>query len=95
MSKFSNLIIKWPKSIDKAENGGRLGFLRKNLPPPKRPTGFASAQGHLSIPNLPNRLSAPFYGDTVRCTFSQPPSIERAGKTTGGSSIGGGYEWWL
>ena len=34
MSKFSNFIIKWPKSVEKLENGGRLGPLRQNSPPP-------------------------------------------------------------
>ena len=34
MSKFSNSKIKWPISGEKLENGGRLGPLRQNLPPP-------------------------------------------------------------
>ena len=33
-SKFSNFKIKWPKSVEKVENGVRLGPLGKNLPPP-------------------------------------------------------------
>ena len=39
MSKFSNLKIKWPKSVEKLENGGRLGPLRQDLPPPPPPNG--------------------------------------------------------
>ena len=38
MSKFSNLKIKWPKSVQKLENGDRLGPLRQNLPPPPKKT---------------------------------------------------------
>ena len=39
MSKFSNFKIKWPKSVEKLENGGRLGPLRQDLhPPPKKKT---------------------------------------------------------
>ena len=34
MSKLSNFKMKWPKSVEKLENGGRLGPLRQNLPPP-------------------------------------------------------------
>ena len=44
-------------------------------------------QGQLSRKNTQNRLSVPFYGEMVRCTFSQPPPIERAGQTTGGSFL--------
>ena len=44
-------------------------------------------QGQLSRKNTQNRLSVPFYGQMVRCTFSQPPPIERAGQTTGGSFL--------
>ena len=36
MSKFSNVKIKWPKSVEKLENGGRLGPLRQDLPPPQK-----------------------------------------------------------
>ena len=36
MSKFSNFKIKWPKSVKKLHNGGRLGPLRQDLPPPKK-----------------------------------------------------------
>ena len=44
MTKFSNFKIKWPKSVEKLENGGRLGPLRQNSPPPpKRPAGSVSA----------------------------------------------------
>ena len=35
MSKFSNFKIKWPKSVEKLENGGRLGPLRQDLAPQK------------------------------------------------------------
>ena len=35
MSKFINFKIKWPKSVGKHENGGRVGPLRQNLPPKK------------------------------------------------------------
>ena len=34
-----------------------------------------------------NRLSVPFYGEMVRCTFSQSPPIERVGQTTGESFL--------
>ena len=34
ISKFSNFKIKWPKAAEKLENGGRLGSLGQNLPPP-------------------------------------------------------------
>ena len=34
MSKFSNFKIKWPKSVEKLDNGGRLGPLRQDCPPP-------------------------------------------------------------
>ena len=37
MSKFSNFKIKWPKSVEKLENGGRLGPLRQDLPPKNDP----------------------------------------------------------
>ena len=37
MSKFSNFKIKWPKSVEKLDNGGRLGPLRQDLPPPPPP----------------------------------------------------------
>ena len=30
MSKFSNFKIKWPKSVEKVENGSRLGPLGQN-----------------------------------------------------------------
>ena len=43
--------------------------------------------GQLSRENTKNRLSVPFYGEIVSCTFSQPPPIERAGQTTGGSFL--------
>ena len=33
MSKFSNCKIKWPKSVEKLENGGRLGPSAKAWPP--------------------------------------------------------------
>ena len=46
MSKFSNFKIKWPKSMETLENGGRVGPLRQRLPPPppqkKRSAGSAS-----------------------------------------------------
>ena len=35
MSKLSNFKIKWPKSVEKLENGGRLGPFRQDLPPKK------------------------------------------------------------
>ena len=35
MSKFSN-VKKWPKSVEKLENGGRLSPLRQDLPPQKK-----------------------------------------------------------
>ena len=35
MSKLSNFKIKWPKSVEKLENWGRLGPLRQDLPPKK------------------------------------------------------------
>ena len=35
MSKFSNYKIKWPKSVEELDNGGRLGPLRQDLPPKK------------------------------------------------------------
>ena len=35
MSKFSNFEIKWPKSMEKLENWGRLGPLPPKLGPPK------------------------------------------------------------
>ena len=35
MSKFSNFKIKWPKSVEKLHNGGRLGPLRQDIPPKK------------------------------------------------------------
>ena len=31
--------MKWPKSMEKLENGGRLGHLRQNLPPPQKKNG--------------------------------------------------------
>ena len=37
--------------------------------------------------NTQNRLSVPFNGDMVRCTFWQPPPIERADRTTGDSFL--------
>ena len=44
MLKFCVLKIKWPKSEEKVENGGRLGLTRQNFcpPPPKRAAGSAS-----------------------------------------------------
>ena len=46
MSKFSNFKIKWTKFEKKLENGGRLGPLRQNFPPPpKRTAGSASDHG--------------------------------------------------
>ena len=36
MSKFSNFKIKWPKSVEKLYNGGRLGPLRQDFPPKKK-----------------------------------------------------------
>ena len=36
MSKFSNFKIKWPKSVEKLDNGGRLGPLSQDLPPPPK-----------------------------------------------------------
>ena len=47
MPKFSDFKIKWPKSMEKLENGGRLGPLRLGSPllpppPPKRSAGSAS-----------------------------------------------------
>ena len=36
MSKFSNFKIKWPKSVKKLHNGGRLGPLRQDSPPPQK-----------------------------------------------------------
>ena len=33
MSKFSNFKIKWPKSVEKLENGVKLGSLRQDLAP--------------------------------------------------------------
>ena len=44
-------------------------------------------QGQLSRKNTKNRFSVPFYGQMVRCTFSQPPPIERAVQSTGGSLL--------
>ena len=35
MSKFSKFKIKWPKSVEKLENGGRLLPLRQDLAHPK------------------------------------------------------------
>ena len=46
-----------------------------------------ATQGQLSRKNTKNRLYVPFYGEMVCCTFSQPPPIERAGQTTGGSFL--------
>ena len=46
MSKFSNFKIKWPKSVKKLENGGRLGPLRQNLPPPKKNRSGGSASDY-------------------------------------------------
>ena len=37
MSKFSNFKIKWPKPVEKLENGGRLDPLRQNLAPQNGP----------------------------------------------------------
>ena len=37
ISKFINFKIKWPKSMEKVENGDRLGPVDQNSPPP--PTG--------------------------------------------------------
>ena len=37
MSKLSNFKIKWPKSVEKLENGGRLGPSVKTCPPPPPP----------------------------------------------------------
>ena len=34
MSKFSNFKIKWPKSVEKLDNGGRLGPPKLAPPPP-------------------------------------------------------------
>ena len=36
MSKFSNFKTKWPKSVEKLENGGRLGPSAKTCPPQKK-----------------------------------------------------------
>ena len=36
MSKFSNFKIKWSKSVEKLDNGGRLGLLRQDLPSSKK-----------------------------------------------------------
>ena len=33
--KFSNFKMKWPKSVEKVENGGSLGPLGRNCPPPQ------------------------------------------------------------
>ena len=54
MSKFSNFKIKWPKSREKLENGGRLGspsaktWPPKNGPldPPLRRTPIAVSHGY-------------------------------------------------
>ena len=35
MSEFSYFKIKWTKSVEKLDNGGRLGPLRQDLPPQK------------------------------------------------------------
>ena len=58
MSKFSNLKINWPKSVEKLENGGRLGPSAKNLSPPKkkRSAGSASA-ARQSEQKLPGALA--------------------------------------
>ena len=44
MSKFSNFKIKWPKSVEKLENGGSLSPLRQKLPPPNRSAGSPVAR---------------------------------------------------
>ena len=43
MSKLSNFEIKWPKSVEKLENGGRIGPLRQDLPPPQKKRSAGSA----------------------------------------------------
>ena len=48
MSKFSNFKIKWPKSVEKLENGGRLGPLRQDLPPPPNTTKKKLSAGSAS-----------------------------------------------
>ena len=50
MSKFSNFKIKWPKSVKKLENGGRLGPLRQNVPPPPPPKRSAGSASALELP---------------------------------------------
>ena len=51
MSKFSNFKIKWPKSIEKVDNGGRLAT-RSPLPKlPKWSSGSASASVHKCVSN--------------------------------------------
>ena len=51
MSKFSNFKIKWPKSVEKLENGDRLGRLRQDLPTKKKlSAGSAHGPRHPGIP---------------------------------------------
>ena len=54
MSKFSNFKIKWPKSVEKLENGVRLGPLRQNMPPQKQ----KQKNGPLDPPVSGSRVAA-------------------------------------
>ena len=56
MSKFSNFKINWPKSVEKLENGGRLGSLRQDLPPPHNDPLDPPLNEHAN--NLPRNLFA-------------------------------------
>ena len=61
MSKFSKFTIKWPKVAEKVENGGRLGPIRQNFPPPPSPQRSA---GSASAPwQCLKRTSAPDWGE--------------------------------
>ena len=61
MSKFSIFKIKWPKSVEKLENGGRLSPLRQNLPPPKKKNGPLDPPVH-------RVLTARVYGTPITYT---------------------------
>ena len=59
MSKFSNFKIKWPKSVEKLENGDRLAPLRQDLPPKNGPLD-PQEQGTFIFGEVPELSPTPY-----------------------------------